>query len=91
MTERRQRHPDLTKLAQIYIANFETLARPQFALAMMALAPMNSKHFCFVLPFAFDNAAAEAGINKLVTTTEPLSGIFRVVPAWSARKNVRLT
>ena len=39
---------------------------------------------------ASDNTSAEAGINKLFTTTEPLSEFLKLVASWSARRNVQL-
>ena len=88
MTEVRQHWPQLTKDAQAYIACFETLA--QLALAMTAVARMRTKHFRFVLPSASDNTSAEAGINKLFTTSAPLSDFLQLVAAWSAHSNTRL-
>ena len=88
MTEVRKFWPSLTKSAQAYIACFETLA--QLALAMLAFRRLQSKRFKFVLPSASDNTAAEAGVNKLFTTTEPLSQFLQQVAAWSARRNVQL-
>ena len=71
-TEVRQRWPHLTIRVQAYVACFETVA--QLALAMTAVSRMHTKHFRFVLPSASNNTAAEAGINRLFTTSEPLSG-----------------
>ena len=88
MTEIRRRWPQLTKSAQPYIACFETLA--QLALAMLARRRLHSRHFNFVLPTASDNTAAEAGINKLFTATEPLCTFLKLVACWSARRNVHL-
>ena len=88
MTEVRKHWPQLTKNAQAYIACFETLA--QLALAMTAVARMRAKHFRFTLPAASDNTSAESGINRLFTTTEPLSTFLQTVAAWSAHANVRL-
>ena len=87
-TEVRKHWPQLTKNAQAYIACFETLA--QLALAMTAVARMRTKHFRFTLPAASDNTSAESGINRLFTTTEPLSHFLQIVAAWSAHANVRL-
>ena len=88
MTEIRKHWPSLNKHAQAYIACFETLA--QLALAMLAYRRLQCKHFRFVLPAASDNTAAEAGVNKLFTTTEPLSQFLKQVAAWSARHDVEL-
>ena len=88
MTEVRKHWPQLTKNAQAYIACFETVA--QLALAMTAVARMRTKHFRFTLPAASDNTSAESGINRLFTTTEPLSTFLQTVAAWSAHANVRL-
>ena len=88
MTEIRKYWPCLNKRAQSHIACFETLA--QLALAMLAFRRLQSKHFKFVLPSASDNTAAEAGVNKLFTTTEPISLFLKQVAAWSARHNVQL-
>ena len=49
-----------------------------------------TKHFRFVLPSASDNTAAESSINRLFTTSDPLSGFLKTVAEWSARSNVRL-
>ena len=87
-SEVRQHWPHLTKRAQAYIACFETTAR--LALAMIAVSRMRAKHFRFVLPAASDNTAAESGINRLFTTSEPLSGFLKIVAEWSAHSNVRL-
>ena len=57
---------------------------------MTAVARMRTKHFRFVLPAASDNTAAEAGVNRLFTTSEPLSGFLKIVAEWSAHSNVRL-
>ena len=88
MREVRQHYPKLRKDAQAYIACFETLA--QLALAMMAKQRLASKHWKFALPSASDNTSAEAGINKLFTTTEPLCDFLQDVAAWSACNHVRL-
>ena len=88
MTEVRRFWPELTKTAQAYISCFETL--PQLALAMLAHRRLHSRHFKFVLPAASDNTSAEAGINKLFTTTEPLSRFLKLVASWSAQHNVHL-
>ena len=77
-----------TKKAQAYIACFETIA--QLALAMTAVSRMRTKHFRFILPSASDNTASEAGINRLFTASEPLSGFLKTVAEWSAHSNVRL-
>ena len=88
MTEVRHFWPELSKNAQAYIACFETL--PQLALAMVTHRRVHSRHFKFVLPAASDNTAAEAGINKLFTTTEPLSRFLKLVASWSAQHNISL-
>ena len=73
MQDIRQVWPQLNKSAQPYIACFETLA--QRALAMLAHALHHNSMWTFALPAASDNAPAEAGINKLWSTAEPI-GLF---------------
>ena len=46
--------------------------------------------FYSALASASDNTAAEAGIKRLFTASEPLSGFLKTVAEWSARTNVRL-
>ena len=86
MTEIRMRWPHLTKNDQAHIACFETLA--QLALAMTAVARVRTKHFRFILPAASDTTSAESGVNRLFTTSEPLSGFLKIVAAWSAHSKM---
>ena len=88
MAEVRRHYPKLTKGAQAYIACFETLA--QLALAMMAKHRLTAKHWKFCLPSASDNTSAEAGANRLFTTTQPLCDFLQDVAAWSACNHVHL-
>ena len=88
MEEVRRHWPQLVEAPQKYIACFETLA--QLALAMMAKTRMQAKHWRFALPAACDNTSAEAGINKLFTTTPPLSDFLKLVATWSACNHVSM-
>ena len=88
MEELRRHWPQLVEAPQKYIACFETLA--QLALAMMAKTRMQAKHWRFALPAACDNTIAEAGINKLFTTTPPLSDFLKLVATWSACNHVSM-
>ena len=88
MTEVRKYWPQLKEAPQKYIACFETLA--QLALAMLAKTRMQAKHWRFSLPAACDNTSAEAGINKLFTTTPPLSDFLKLVATWSACNHVSM-
>ena len=88
MPEVRRHYPKLTKGAQAYIACFEMLA--QLALAMMAKHRLTAERWKFCLPTASDNTSAEAGTNKLFTTTQPLCDFLQDVAAWSACSHVRL-
>ena len=44
----------------------------------------------FILPTASDNTAAESGINKLFSTTEPLASFLKLVADWAHRHSVQL-
>ena len=58
------------KLAQAYIASFETLA--QFALLQSTYHVSRHSHLQIQVPTGTDNTATEAGLNKLFTTKWPL-------------------
>ena len=88
VTQVRKFWPELNERAQAYIACSETLA--QLRLAMLALRRLHAQHLRFVLHSASDNTSAEAGINKLFTTTKPLCRFLKLVASWSARQNVQL-
>ncbi|CAE7347510.1 unnamed protein product [Symbiodinium sp. CCMP2592] len=88
MEEVRQTWPFLTKDAQRYIACFETLA--QLALAMTARERHALSQFSVCLPSQSDNTPSEAGINKLFTTSWPLSQFLQLIASWSSCHGVEL-
>ena len=88
ISEVRRHWPQLQDAPQKYIACFEALA--QLALAMVAKSRLQAKHWKFALPTACDNTSAEAGINKLFTTTPPLSDFLKLVATWSACNHVHM-
>ena len=88
ISEVRRHWPQLIEAPQKYIACFEALA--QLALAMVAKTRLQAKHWKFALPAACDNTSAEAGINKLFTTTPPLSDFLKLVATWSACNHVHM-
>ena len=47
-------------------------------------------HYSFSMPSSTDNSAAEAGINKLFTTSWPLQVFVQLVASWARAKNVLL-
>ena len=71
MNDIRAQWPFMPKDAQKYIACFETLA--QLALALAARERHASSHLSICLPSESDNTTTEGGINKLFTTSWPLS------------------
>ena len=81
MEEIRAFWPFLTKEAQRYIACFETLA--QLALAMTAKAHHGHSRMNICLPTESDNTPTEGGINKLFTTSWPLSEFLGLIASWS--------
>ena len=81
MEEIRAFWPFLTKDAQKYIACFETLA--QLALAMTAQAHHGHSRLSLCLPTESDNTPTEGGVNKLFTTSWPLSQFLSLVASWS--------
>ena len=44
----------------------------------------------FALPTGSDNTSAEAGLNSLFTTTEPLSRFLRLAATWAEARQVEL-
>ena len=88
MSEVREVWPQLHKDAQKYIARFETLA--QLALLQMAHSRLGHKYLSFAMPTGSDNTAAEAGVNKLFSTSWPLSLFLRLVASWSHAHSVAL-
>ncbi|CAE7572172.1 unnamed protein product [Symbiodinium sp. CCMP2592] len=88
MDEVRSTWPFLTKDAQKYIACFETLA--QLALAMTARERHAFSQFSVCLPSQSDNTPSEAGINKLFTTSWPLSQFLQLIAKWSSCHGVDL-
>ena len=76
--------PFLTKEAQCYIACFEALA--QLALAMTAKAHHGHSRMSICLPTESDSAPTEGGINKLFTTSWPLSEFLGLIASWSSAK-----
>ena len=88
MQEVRATWPALTDSAQPYIACFEVLA--QLALLQTAWLKARPSSMSFILPTASDNTAAESGINKLFSTTEPLASFLKLVADWAHRHSVQL-
>ncbi|CAE7249806.1 unnamed protein product [Symbiodinium sp. CCMP2592] len=88
MEEIRNTWPFLTKDAQRYIACFETLA--QLALAMTARERHAFSQFSVCWPSQSDNTPSEAGINKLFTTSWPLSQFLQLIASWSSCHGVDL-
>ena len=74
------------KEPQRYIACWETLA--QSALLQLGLHFNGALHQTFCMPSGSNNTAAEAGCNKIFTTSWPLSHFLRVVASWSYACNV---
>ena len=74
--------------AQKYIACFETLA--QLALAMAARDRRTTSHLSLCLPAESDNAPTESGVNKLFTTSWPLSEFLGPLAPWSSSHAVEL-
>ena len=68
--------PDMTKPMQRYISCWETLA--QLALLQGAVYLQGPGSMPFALPTGSDNTSAEAGLNSLFTTAEPLSRFLRL-------------
>ena len=88
MEEIRTFWPFLTKDAQKYIACFETLA--QLALAMTAQAHHGHSRLSLCLPTESDNTPTEGGVNKLFTTSWPLSEFLSLIASWSSANGVTL-
>ena len=78
----------LTKDAQKYMACFETLA--QLALAMTAKAHHGQSRMNVCLPTESDNTLTEAGVNKLFTTSWPLSEFLGLIASRSSANGVTL-
>ena len=85
MQDVRRVWPCLSKPAQRYIACFETLA--QLALLQATHSHIGGGHYS---PSGTDNSAAEAGINKMFTTSWPLQIFVQLVASWAHAKNVLL-
>ena len=81
MSEVREVWPQLRKDVQKYIACFETLA--QLALLQMAHSRLGHKYLSFAMFAGSDNTPTEAGVNKLFSTSWPLSLFLRPVASWS--------
>ena len=88
MNEVRAVWPFLTKDAHKYIACFETLA--QLALAMTAKAHLGHTRLSLSLPSESDNTPTEGGVNKLFTTSWPLSEFLSLIASWSSANGVTL-
>ena len=88
MEEIRTFWPFLTKDAQKYIACFETVA--QLALAMTAKAHLGHTRLSLCLPSESDNTPTEGGVNKLFTTSWPLSEFLSLIASWSSANGVTL-
>ena len=88
MEEIRAFWPFLTKDAQKYIACFETLA--QLALAMTAQAHHGHSRLSLCLPTESDNTPTEGGVNKLFTTSWPLSEFLGLIASWSSANGVTI-
>ena len=88
MEEIRSVWPFLTKNAQKYIACFETVA--QLALAMTAKAHLGHTRLSLCLPSESDNTPTEGGVNKLFTTSWPLSEFLSLIASWSSANGVTL-
>ncbi|CAE7456566.1 unnamed protein product [Symbiodinium sp. KB8] len=80
--------PFLTKDAQKYIACFETLA--QLALAMRAKAHHGHSCMNICLPAESDNTPTKGGVNKLFTTSWPLSEFLDLIASWSSANGIML-
>ena len=81
--------PFLTKDAQKYITCFEALA--QLALAHCIHAKWRCQHLAIKAFTGSDNTGAEAGINKLFTTSFPLRKFVKLIATWAYRHNVQLS
>ena len=80
--------PNLTKDAQKYICAFEILA--QVGLVMAALRAAKLQHVAVTLPAASDNTAAEAGVNKLLSTRWPASVFLQMLGDFAFQHHVHL-
>jgi hypothetical protein len=81
--------PQLTKHPQKYICAFEILA--QVALVMAACQQAALRHLAVTLPSASDNTAAEAGINKSLTTRWPASVFLQMLGNIAFQHQVHLS
>ena len=82
MQDVRRVWPCLVKPAQRYIACFETLA--QLALLQATHSHIGGGRYSFSTVSGIDNSAAEAGINKLFTTSWPLQVFVQLVASLGA-------
>ena len=80
MQDVRRVWPCLSKPAQRYIACFETLA--QLALLQATQSHIGGGRYSFSMLSGTDNSAAEAGINKMFTTSWPLQIFVQLVASW---------
>jgi len=88
MQEIRAFWPFLSKDAQKYIACFETLA--QLALAMTAKAYHGQTRLSLCLPTQSDNSPTKGGVNKLFTTSWPLSVFLSRIASWSSANSIHV-
>ena len=88
MQEIRQVWPFMSKDAQRYIACFEALA--QLALAMCARERHACSHLAVCLPSGSDNTPTEGGVNKLFTTSWPLSVFVGLLASWCSAHGMHL-
>ena len=88
MKQARTIWPSLHKDAQKYIACWEALA--QLALLQAACSKLRSQCLSFTLPSGCDNTAAEAGANRLFTTSWPLSIFLQLIARWAYAHAVEL-
>eukprot|EP00439_Symbiodinium_sp_Y106_P038539 s899_g4.t1 len=79
--------PQLVGSLQPYIGCFETLA--QLALAHCSWQLLRARRTRFVLPSASDNTSAESGLNKLLSTAEPLGTFLRLAATWAHLQRVQ--
>ena len=88
MKHARDISPSLHKDAQKYIACWEALA--QLALLQATCSTLRSQCMSFTLPSGCDNTAAEAGANRLSTTSWPLSIFLQLIARWACAHVVEI-
>ncbi|CAE7390246.1 unnamed protein product [Symbiodinium sp. CCMP2456] len=70
--------------SEIFTAEQVRAEWPQLtALAQCSWQLLRARHVRFVLPTASDNTSAEAGLNKLFSTAEPLGTFLRLAATWA--------